>query len=143
MKAITIALLSWFAVSQLAGGSEAGTNFFAKSHSQCYTNGQKEWEVQVVTPGTGRVVHWREDGSTNSIHEFRDYAYNGSLWSWDRGSHLISEEHWKNGERHGTSTFWRSDGRKWLEEQWADGKLLAKHWWDEAGTKHEGDPPIE
>lgn len=121
----------------------AGTNFFANTHVQFYATGQKELEVQVDTPGRGRVIHWREDGSTNSIHEFRDYAYNGTLRSWDKHGHLISLSHWKNGDRHGTSTFWQPDGRKWIEEEWTEGTLVAKHWWDEAGKKHDGDPPIE
>ena len=138
----------WFENGLLEERNEYKNGLWHGKHLKFYENGKKFLEANYVN-GTGKCITWHENGKKLGEYYFIRCAQDGKQQEWysngnlqyieiyDKGKKVetvgfhengSTSLHWryKNSQQHGQQFMWHDNGKKFIEENWYDGKLNGK-----------------
>lgn len=89
-----------------------------------HPNGQKRTEADYDHEGKlqGKSSMFREDGSKESEHNYKDDVQDGTAHSWHPNGQKKHEVDFKNGVLHGERKTFNSDGKKIRHEYYHNGR---------------------
>ena len=97
------------------------------------------YEVNQVTPYTGRVEDFYSNGQRKSVIQVKEGKKHGAFEQWHKNGQMMSEEHFKNGKLHGASKVLYKNGQVAAEAHFKNGELngLEKKWYENGMKKSE------